>query len=146
MMKAFAALADKLGDKVLAARQLLDKLNRSASQIEVLPEETAARLLAYLLRAARVDREITSEPLDTAVNRTRRNRDVIESHPDTGRQSHAKPFLLFAFVVTGPLCSRSLYGHAPAVCSVARDQHPEVDWNRDFAVASDSLREEGEQR
>jgi hypothetical protein len=88
MMQPFAAPANKLRDEIPGVGQLRDKLDRGSAEIEILPEKAAPRLLADLLGAARMSREIALKPGNASINRTGRDRDVIETNPYAVRQAH----------------------------------------------------------
>jgi hypothetical protein len=89
MMHSFAAIPDKLGNEAVVAGQLLDKLHSDPPDVQVLPQEAAAGLFAYLLFMTRVGRKVTLEKSHTAINRVYRNRDVVKANSHSFNQSHS---------------------------------------------------------
>src|SRR5579864_7136504 len=88
MVHALAMAADELADETALIRQLLDEFDRCPTEVEVLPDETAAGLFARLLVMPRVGREIAPEESDATVDGFYGNRNMVEADSYTFNQGH----------------------------------------------------------
>jgi hypothetical protein len=88
MMHPLAVALDEVGDKTSLAGQILNKLQRRATKMKILPEETAAGLFGRLFLVARMSREIICKKSHRAVDRIDRHREVIEPNPEFVSFSH----------------------------------------------------------
>ena len=80
MMESFAMPANEPRDETFPSHRVFDQLDRKTAEIEVLPEERAAKLIALGSISARDNREIPRKESLCRVDRLHCDRDVVKAH------------------------------------------------------------------